>query len=792
MLLTTLLLPLFAVGAPPPDSRRLVVIKVDGLGEGVVEHWLAQRDPKTGKSALPWIQHVFVEQGSWVKNFYVRGISLSAPSWSMLDTGRHIVIRGNAEYDRASARVYDYLNFFPFYFYNARNARADMPAVEVLDECGIPLLIDRYGFSERLQGVQLFQRGVRWQTLKNTLPHRFGSRSVRELFNEWQTGFDLGESLNEQLERELRKAIAGDRMLYLDYFFGDYDHVIHLANDLESQKHVMEKLDAFVGRIWTDIQASPLAGHTTMVMLSDHGINSDPAVYSQGYNLIDFFASAAAGGHHVLTNRHPLTEYKLKGLDPFVSEVISPSQDSLYLQGEAESYPTALLDLDGNERASVYLRNSDINAIHLLLRQKPDESSAAEILKIIDRHREQWQGTSREVSAELAALNRAIARRRAAVPEKVKFTPEELAAGSRSAWRRGRSELSRWERQWRSYTEYNEWLRAVLSISSQDIVSGKANVATLIPKRAPLDRNSLYELRNYVINRRNSSFDRVNYLSMLTGIRVRNNVQQDVSAAPVDFVAVPLDNKTLNEALPPEDWTDRSGILLYAAEDRQVLILVRTNGRSLDMKYVPVAKLEQNAAGRITLQQRQASPGLPLQYFEDPQFAPSTDKGEWMNQWHSEQEWFQATHRTRYSNGIVGLTEQFGPVEIGASSALWRDAGPEAPLLQRFATRLRAMAEADMLVFANDHWNFNVRGFNPGGNHGSFLRISTHSTLMLAGAGVRQGIAVERPYDSLSFVPTMLTLTGRGNASDFDGPVIGEVLTSREPAAESANEVRRP
>ncbi len=43
------------------------------------------------------------------------------------------------------------------------------------------------------------------------------------------------------------------------------------------------------------------------------------------------------------------------------------------------------------------------------------------------------------------------------------------------------------------------------------------------------------------------------------------------------------------------------------------------------------------------------------------------------------------------------------------------------------------LVENDLLILANDHWNFDVRGFNPGGNHGSFFRISTHSTLMLAG-----------------------------------------------------------
>ena len=73
----------------------------------------------------------------------------------------------------------------------------------------------------------------------------------------------------------------------------------------------------------------------------------------------------------------------------------------------------------------------------------------------------------------------------------------------------------------------------------------------------------------------------------------------------------------------------------------------------------------------------------------------------------------------------------------------------------------RELTESDLSIFASDHWNFNVRGFNPGGNHGSFLRISTHSVLMAAGGGVPAGLEIDRPYDSLSLVPTLLSLLGR-------------------------------
>ena len=84
-------------------------------------------------------------------------------------------------------------------------------------------------------------------------------------------------------------------------------------------------------------------------------------------------------------------------------------------------------------------------------------------------------------------------------------------------------------------------------------------------------------------------------------------------------------------------------------------------------------------------------------------------------------------------------------------------------LTRRFLKRQRELVETDLLLVANNHWNFDVRGFNPGGNHGSFFRVSTHSTLMFAGGDkthVPRGAVIDEPYDSLSFMPTMLALTG--------------------------------
>ena len=138
---------------------------------------------------------------------------------------------------------------------------------------------------------------------------------------------------------------------------------------------------------------------------------------------------------------------------------------------------------------------------------------------------------------------------------------------------------------------------------------------------------------------------------------------------------------------------------------------------------------------------------------------PNGDRTQWLGEWHEERAWLQAIHRSKYSSGLIGLAEQLLDAE---------PAQPNEP------NRLRT----DMLVFAANHWNFNVRGFNPGGNHGSLLRTSTHSVLMFAGGketGLKPGLRIDTPSDSLSLVPTILTLMGKPEA-DLPGPVIQELL----------------
>ncbi|MBS1832878.1 MAG: alkaline phosphatase family protein, partial [Acidobacteria bacterium] len=270
--LFALLLPAF--GQAGGTAKRLVVIKVDGLPGWYVEQAIAERNPDTGKSRAPWIEHIFDQQGVRFLNFYTRGISLSVPSWQVLDTGRPTQIHGNAEFDRYTSHVYDYLNFIPFYINYSRGKLADMPSVQVSDEAGIPMLLDWFPRAERYQAFQLNQRAVRFRTLPRVLTTRLSGRPARQLMDEWQAGFSFGQGVYEEMERELVEKLQDPAVRYLDFFSGDFDHQGHLTMDKFSHAAVFEKLARTLGRFFTAIQKSPLAEQTILAVVSYHGMNT--------------------------------------------------------------------------------------------------------------------------------------------------------------------------------------------------------------------------------------------------------------------------------------------------------------------------------------------------------------------------------------------------------------------------------------------------------------------------------------------------------------------------------------
>lgn len=783
------LLVLLAAAAAHAQARRLVVLKIDGLPQAEVEKFVRERDRRTGKSRLPWIEHVFYERGTRLANFYTRGMSLSGPSWSLLDTGQHLQLKGNVEFDRLTLHSYDYLNFIPFWIANVGGRRIDMPGPELLDEVGVPLLVDAYPYQERHASFQLHQRGLRWTTLERGLKNRFTSRSPGDLFNEWNTGFESRGIIFEQQERELIEKLSDPKLRYLDFYTTDFDHAAHHNPDRDSHLAALTELDGLVGRIWMAIRKSPLADETALVLVSDHGINSVEGVYSQGFNIVKLLGSPEGGAHHVVTKRRLMNDYAIKGIYPLIPLVYTTTDDSFYLKGQSTHYPTALLDFDGNERSSVHLRDSDLNVLHILLQQLRRKDLPADLRRAataaffatVERRRDEWQTRLDSMNEELAALRRVIEKQAEVVAARPKkFTKEEQDRGLQNESIRQFARLDSSRTDEREYTAYLSTLSNLLALRPETFDPAKLRVEDLIAENSMGGQNSVHSLQSYVVGPAPAglvlaadgsldlarSFRRVDYLRLLSSVSVRNNVQREVGSRPVDFVAVRVPVTALPESLGGGPRPDLA-VWLHSSDESQALILSRTDAAGrIQIRYLPVAHLREGEDGRVTFERQDWKAGLPLRLWEDARLdvPQGAAREEWLDAWHTDGDWLRAAHLTKYSTAVVGLQEQFAR---HVSPALEVDAPgltADERLIRRFRQRQRELVEPDLQIFANDHWNFDVRGFNPGGNHGSFFRVSTHSTLMVAGGsrtGVPRGAAVEEPYDSLDFMPTMLALTGQ-------------------------------
>jgi hypothetical protein len=270
-------------------------------------------------------------------------------------------------------------------------------------------------------------------------------------------------------------------------------------------------------------------------------------------------------------------------------------------------------------------------------------------------------------------------------------------------------------------------------------------------------------------------------------------------------LATLLPAETLRLSTDDPDLRADDCIWLYRGEDKQALLLARrARGDKLRLRYVPIAHLRQRADGSISFERTSWRADLPLKIWEDAQVVLPTgaDRSTWLSDWHTDIEWLHALHLTDYSNGLIGLHEQLARFPTSATALDVPGLTRDEQLIRRFRRRQRALIETDLFVHASNYWNFDVRGFNPGGNHGSFRRISTHATLMFAGGAntsIPRGMLIAEPYDSLSFVPTVLTLTGQltmagaglpagyaHGAAQFPGRVITELFATPRPTVQPA------
>ncbi len=568
-------------------TERVVILKVDGLPFDILDSFVHRKDPYTGKSVLPWIDHLFYDRGTRFQNFYNRGLSLSGPSWALLDTGQPSVIKGNLEFDRLTLRAYDYLNMFTHILRNSTGSTTATPGVQVLDEQRLPLLSDAYPLAEKYVSLQLYSRGL--MSNPKSATRLFGLQSPKGWFDEWTIGLDGGTLFIDVLERDLIAKLKDPQVRYLDFLLPEFDHTAHLIREPEALQRALQQVDEAVGAVWATIEKSPLADKTVLVLLSDHGMNTDTAVYSQGYNLIDLFTSARGGGHHVVTNRPPLGEYALKPQPPTLPLVTTASTASYYLKGQSDKFPTMLLDADGNERASIYLRDSDLNILQILWQQlarkdlKPEFRRAATdaFFAVLDRRRESWKLLHSQLQQELAVMRRSI-QEMESLPRSgaIKFAP--VTPATAAAMKADESK----------YAAYVFSLGKLIGLRPDTFDPLRTKIEDVLAGHSVGGLNSVYQLQNYVVGVSSAglvlnddgsldmakSFFRIDYFALMEQIRTKNNVQAAVSSKPVDFVAAAIPADAVRAALPSDGLSIDDAVWLYGDDNRQALILGRRGG----------------------------------------------------------------------------------------------------------------------------------------------------------------------------------------------------------------------
>src|SRR6185437_7361389 len=136
-----------------------------------------------------------------------------------------------------------------------------------------------------------------------------------------------------------------------------------------------------------------------------------------------------------------------------------------------------------------------------------------------------------------------------------------------------------------------------------------------------------------------------------------NNPQAHLSSKPIDFIARVLPDGKYSAGMQSIEHA----YWLYGDEDHQLLIL---QDLAANLRLQPIRNLHQTENGQVAWEDQFWRTGLPLGMYEDPklQLPSGQDRGKWLSTWHTERDWFVAVHECRYSNGVIGITEELSPV----------------------------------------------------------------------------------------------------------------------------------
>jgi hypothetical protein len=151
--------------------------------------------------------------------------------------------------------------------------------------------------------------------------------------------------------------------------------------------------------------------------------------------------------------------------------------------GEAQHYPTAVIDLDGNERASLGLRNNSLNVVQILLDQlthkkltgRVRRAALNQLFATLDHVRPLWSRNVAELALELKTLRFQIADQQELVDAQPKsWTADDKKNGLDLDAQRQFRVLDRMKTEERLYSAYVAPMLRLLSLDPAVLIPGNS------------------------------------------------------------------------------------------------------------------------------------------------------------------------------------------------------------------------------------------------------------------------------------------------------------------------------
>jgi len=473
----------------------------------------------------------------------------------------------------------------------------------------------------------------------------------------------------------------------------------------------MVRLDDWIGEILAAVHQSERRDSTLVVLLSDHGLDFDPVRLNYSFPVNRWLREPQFGTHTVLAPVVEDTELALtvpvRGVD-FTRIYESPGSafGPGVPQGE-KGFVTAYTDNTGNPRFDAYLRNSDLNRLHLLLLETLRCRKQPELLdRIFPEFTISFSAVKDWLGNEIAEAHRAAE----GLSQIANSVPTDTDAVRRLnaesvAYRRTAAALARLSSIPTDKPGWLSWARSGFSIPK------------LIPKRYFGPTNSINQLKTYITGwdtppqtrwREPAVYRRVDYTRVFAETQAAS-ANAHGNEYPFHFfsTAVPLEllHQESDRPLRQAVWLVFRSSEAVILESSQGEILYRPVRAVFDedgkIKFEPSSDQSRDALGLSHLANRWMSPHL------------------WVSHPAESSEW-------RLAPLILA--------ELFRDNFKAGDPVPGRDDIQEFAREFHfEQQRPDFRVWTFRGWNVNSNSHTPGGSHGNFTELDARTTFAVWG-----------------------------------------------------------